>query len=163
MSAPKSDGLILAQNGALGYNQVFAPKKWTFEPKNAKCCSNQECCCICVDTVYIISGRGRKNGAHICIILGRGRKTTGAPPCLAPLININMYTYIPYNHSLTGVTSFLFGDVRFLTLDQWVSEYRNFEKLRTIPFFHRFKKTKSFQTWKRVVKRQKFISASQKL
>ena len=119
--------------------------------------------CICI---YIISGRGRKNGAHICIILGRGRKTTGAPvapPCLVPLININMYTYNSYNHSLTGVTSFLFGDVRFLTLDQWVSEYRNFEKLRTIPFFHRFKKTKSFQTWKRVVKRQKFISASQKL
>ena len=61
------------------------------------------------------------------------------------------------------MTSFLFGDVRYLTLDQWVAEYRNFEKLRTIPFFHRFKKTKSFQTWKRVVKRQKFISASQKL
>ena len=70
-----------------------------------------------------------------------------------------MYFY----YSLTGVTSFLFGDVRYLTLDQWVAEYRNFEKLRTIPFFHRFKKTKSFQTWKRVVKRQKFISASQKL
>ena len=51
MSAPKWDGLILARNGALGYNQVFAPKKWTFEPKNAKCCSNQECCCTCVNTV----------------------------------------------------------------------------------------------------------------
>ena len=64
---------------------------------------------------------------------------------------------------MTGVTSFLFGDVRFLTLDQWVAEYRNFEKLCTIPFFHRFKKTKSFQTWKRVVKRQKFLNSTQKL
>ena len=38
--------------------------------------------------IYIISGRGRKNGVHICIISGRGRKTTGAhvaPPTLAPL------------------------------------------------------------------------------
>ena len=115
-----------------------------------------------------VSGRAEKV-VLISMISGRGRKSLGvcalrAPPCLAPLININMYTYLhTYNHSLTGVTSFLFGDVRFLTLDQWVSEYRNFEKLRTIPFFHRFKKTKSFQTWKRVVKRQKFISASQKL
>ena len=29
-------------------------KKFTFEPKNAKCCSNQECCCICVDTVCYV-------------------------------------------------------------------------------------------------------------
>ena len=43
---------------------------------------------------------------------------------------------------MTGVTGFLHGEVRFLSLDQWVDEYRNYEKLRTIPFFFRFKKTK---------------------
>jgi len=50
------------------------------------------------------------------------------------------------NCSSTGLTSFHFGDVRFLTLDQWVAEFRNYERICTIPFFLRFKKTKSFQT-----------------
>ena len=68
-----------------------------------------------------------------------------------------------YTLSSTGLTSFHFGDVRFLTLDQWVAEFRNYERLCTIPFFFRFKKTKSFQTWKRIVKRQKFVSATKKL
>lgn len=68
-----------------------------------------------------------------------------------------------YTLSVTGVTSFLLGEVGFLSLDQWVAEYWNYEKLRTISFFFRFKKSKSFETWKCVVKRQKFVSASKKL
>ena len=68
-----------------------------------------------------------------------------------------------YTLSSTGLTSFHFGDVRFLTLDQWVAEFRNYERICTIPFFLRFKKTKFFQQWKRIVKRQKFVSATKKL
>ncbi len=52
------------------------------------------------------------------------------------------------------------GDVRFVDLKAWVGEFTNYEKLRSIAFFKRFKKTKSFQTWKCVIKRQKFTSAS---
>ena len=55
------------------------------------------------------------------------------------------------------------GDVRFISLEDWVGEYANYEKLRSIPFFMRFKTTKSFQTWKCVIKRQKFVTSSQKL
>ncbi len=51
----------------------------------------------------------------------------------------------------------------FLSLEEWVDEYRNYEKLRSISFFFRFKKTKSFKTWKCVVKRQKFTSAYKRL
>jgi hypothetical protein len=65
--------------------------------------------------------------------------------------------------STYGVNEFFLGDVRFIELDKWLAEYKNYERLRVIPFFLHFKMTKSFQTWKRVVKRQKFISASQRL
>ena len=41
--------------GAIAYhcNQVFAPKQWTFVQKIGKCCSNQECRSIWVDTVML--------------------------------------------------------------------------------------------------------------
>ena len=54
-------------------------------------------------------------------------------------------------------------EVRFVSLDEWRNEFQLYEKLKTLNFFKRFKKTKAFQTWKRVVKRQKFTNASNKL
>ena len=55
------------------------------------------------------------------------------------------------------------AEVRFVTIDEWLREFNLFEKLRQIAFFRGFKLTKSFQTWKRVVKRAAFITASQTL
>ena len=55
------------------------------------------------------------------------------------------------------------GEVRFVSIDEWLREFDLFEKLRQISFFRGFKLTKSFQTWKRVVKRAAFITASQTL
>ena len=55
------------------------------------------------------------------------------------------------------------GDVRFVDLGQWLTEFRLYEDIRRLSFFQSFKKTKAFQTWKRVVKRQKFANASTKL
>ena len=55
------------------------------------------------------------------------------------------------------------GDVRFVDLEQWLTEFRLYEDIRRLSFFQSFKKTKAFQTWKRVVKRQKFANASTKL
>ena len=55
------------------------------------------------------------------------------------------------------------AEVRFVTIDEWLREFTLFEKLRQISFFHGFKLTKSFQTWKRVVKRAAFLTSSQKL
>ena len=52
-------------------------------------------------------------------------------------------------------------DVRFVTIDEWLREFDLFEKLRQISFFRGFKLTKAFQTWKRVVKRAAFLTASQ--
>ena len=44
-----------------------------------------------------------------------------------------------------------------------LKEFRLYEDIRRLSFFQSFKKTKAFQTWKRVVKRQKFANASTKL
>ena len=55
------------------------------------------------------------------------------------------------------------AEVRFVSLDEWLREFDLFEKLRQISFFRGFKLTKSFQTWKRVVKRAAFITSSQTL
>ena len=52
------------------------------------------------------------------------------------------------------------SEVRFLSLDEWLAEFRLYEEIKGLAFFQRFKKTKAFQTWKRVVKRQKFANAS---
>ena len=55
------------------------------------------------------------------------------------------------------------SEVKFVSLDEWLQEFELYKKLVNIVFFKRFKKMKSFQTWKRIVKRQKFISASNQL
>ena len=47
-----------------------------------------------------------------------------------------------------------------MNLDEWQVEFRLFEKLQKITFFKKFKKSKAFLTWRRVLKRQKFIAAS---
>jgi hypothetical protein len=62
--------------------------------------------------------------------------------------------------SCHGVNEFHHGGVRFVTLDEWVVEFRLFEKLQEIAFFNKFKKSKAFLTWRRVLKRQKFAAAS---
>ena len=55
------------------------------------------------------------------------------------------------------------SEVKFVTLDEWLREFDLYEKLADVPFFKRFKKAKAFQTWKKVVKRQKFVNASLKI
>ena len=51
-----------------------------------------------------------------------------------------------------------------VTRPGWLlKEFRLYEDIRRLSFFQSFKKTKAFQTWKRVVKRQKFANASTKL
>ncbi len=46
-----------------------------------------------------------------------------------------------------GVNEFHHGGVRFVTLDEWQTEFELFEKLQKICFFKRFKKSKAFLTW----------------
>lgn len=46
-----------------------------------------------------------------------------------------------------GINEFHLGGVRFLTLDEWMTEFDLYEKLQKINFFKKFKKSKSFLTW----------------
>jgi len=55
------------------------------------------------------------------------------------------------------------SEVRFVSLDEWLSEFRLYSDMKGLSFFASFKKTKAFQTWKRVVKRQKFSNAKSQL
>ena len=79
--------------------------------------------------------------------------TTNVVQLLNSVSGLNEFYWNPVSGSLT--------DVRFVTIDEWLREFDLFEKLRQISFFRGFKLTKAFQTWKRVVKRAAFLTASQ--
>lgn len=50
-----------------------------------------------------------------------------------------------------------------MTTEEWLREYDLYSRLKRVSLFNCFRLTKTFQTWKRVVKRQKFASASRSL
>ncbi len=65
--------------------------------------------------------------------------------------------------SARGVNEFFKGDVRFLSLSKWSRERHLYATLLSIRFFRQFRLTKTFGTWKNVVRRQKFSKAAKSL
>ena len=68
-----------------------------------------------------------------------------------------------FSFSARGVNEFFKSDVRFLSLDEWQTEYNRYKTLVKLDFFRQFRLMKAFRTWRKTVRRQKFSGASRSL
>jgi dynein heavy chain len=62
--------------------------------------------------------------------------------------------------SCNGVTQFERTDSEFTQLEVFEKEYKDYHAMATIPFFAKYRSWKTFQVWKKVVKRGKIRAAS---
>ena len=62
--------------------------------------------------------------------------------------------------SCNGVTQFEKTDSEFTSLEVFEKEYKDYHAMATIPFFAKYRSWKTFQVWKKVVKRGKIRAAS---
>lgn len=64
-------------------------------------------------------------------------------------VNSNDYSTL----SLAGVTRFIHGkEVEFIKLDQWITDYKHFQRLIKIKTFAKFHIWKAFSVWRRNVR-----------
>lgn len=65
--------------------------------------------------------------------------------------------------SSRGITQYNDGDMRFLSIEDWEREVKQFNKIREIRFFKTYKSWKYFSIWKKFMRRQIMEQCSKKI